>query len=65
MWIIPELSSWRVGRRWGRGIPSLRGMHGCTVLPPVGCKAHLGASLATAVAAALRKGGSMTQRDFA
>lgn len=36
-------------------------MHGCTILPPVGCRAHLGASLATAVAAALRKSGSMTE----
>lgn len=31
------------------------------MLPPVGCRAHLGATLATAVAAALRKGGSMTE----
>lgn len=37
----------------------------CTVLPPVGCRVHLSAGLATAAAAALRKGESMTQRDFA
>lgn len=45
-----------VGRCWGRGIPSLKGMHGCTVVPAAGCRAHLGASLVTAVAATWRKG---------